>query len=83
MLTAHYGIVLSHMRAAFGTWHYGSPEHFIVQHSRLDIVVHVVDAGYYALMAIAAAGALAHALVRAAEAAAARCARRWREEARW
>ena len=32
MLTAHYGVVMSHLHAAFGTWHFGGPEYFIAQH---------------------------------------------------
>jgi hypothetical protein len=71
VLTAHYGIVLSHLRAAFGTWHYGGPEYFIVQHERLDVVVQVVDAGYYVLMAVDGPAPLARALAATHEAAAA------------
>ncbi len=52
VLTAHYGIVMAHLHAAFGTWHYGGPEFFIAQHRELEVVVHSVDAGYYALMAL-------------------------------
>ncbi len=62
VLTAHYGIILSHLRAAFGVWHHGSPEHFIVQHAQLEVVVHVVDAGYFAVMAIEPPAPLAMAL---------------------
>lgn len=51
VLTAHYGIVLGHLTAAFGTWHYGGPEYFIAQHNKLEVVVHAVHAGYYALLA--------------------------------
>lgn len=51
VITAHYGIVLSQMNACFGTWHYGFPEYFIAQHKRLEVVVHAVEGGYYALMA--------------------------------
>lgn len=51
VLTAHYGIVLSQLVSIFGIWHYGGPEYFIAQHSKLDIVVHAVDAGYFALLA--------------------------------
>jgi hypothetical protein len=51
VLTAHYGVVLAQLTAAFGTWHFGGPEYFIAQHHKLDIVVHAVDAGYYALFA--------------------------------
>jgi hypothetical protein len=52
ILTAHYGIVMAHLHAAFGTWHFGGPEYFIAQHRKLHIVVCAVDAGYYALMAL-------------------------------
>ena len=51
VITAHYGIVLSLLNSCFGTWHFGFPEYFIAQHNRLEVVVHAVDAGYYALMA--------------------------------
>jgi hypothetical protein len=69
LVTAHYGIVLSQLHAAFGTWHFGGPEYFIAQHALLDIVVHAVDGGYYALMAVAEPAPLARALVRLREAA--------------
>lgn len=52
VLTAHYGVVLSQLHAAFGTWHFGGPEFFIAQHAALDVVVHTVDHGYFALIAI-------------------------------
>jgi len=51
VLTAHYGVVLSQLTAAFGTMHFGGPEYFIAQHKSIEIVVHTVDAGYYALLA--------------------------------
>jgi hypothetical protein len=53
VLTATYGVVLSQLHAAFGTWHFGGPEYFIAQHSSLDVVVHSVAHGYYALLAVA------------------------------
>ena len=52
ILTAHYGVVLVQLHGAFGTWHYGGPEYFIAQHQRLDVVVHSVAHGYYALLAV-------------------------------
>ena len=52
VLTAHYGVVMAHLNAAFGTWHFGGPEYFIAQHRKLQIVVCAVEAGYYALMAV-------------------------------
>lgn len=54
ILTAHYGVVLAQLHAAFGTWHYGGPEYFIAQHRSLDVLVHAVSEGYYALLAITA-----------------------------
>ena len=80
-MTAHYGIVLGHLTAAFGTWHYGGPEYFIAQHNRLEVVVHAVDAGYYALLAFHKPSNLVLALDRL-RAAATSCARRWREPPR-
>jgi len=52
VLTAHYGVVLAHLHSCFGTWHYGGPEYFIAQHARLDVVVHAVAHGYFALLAL-------------------------------
>jgi hypothetical protein len=69
LLTAHYGVVLAQLHAAFGTWHFGGPEYFIAQHAVLDIVVHAVDGGYYALLAVNEPAPLAHALNNLREAA--------------
>lgn len=62
LLTAHYGIVLGQLHAAFGTWHFGGPEYFIARHAVLAVVVHAVDGGYYALLAVTEPGPLGHAL---------------------
>jgi hypothetical protein len=70
VLTAHYGVVMAHLNACFGTWHFGGPEYFIAQHAKLQIVVHAVDAGYYALMALKEPANLGVALSRLAAAAA-------------
>ena len=51
VLTAHYGVVLAQLTSAFGTLHFGGPEYFIAQHQSLEVIVHAVDAGYYALLA--------------------------------
>jgi hypothetical protein len=51
VLTAHYGVVLAQLTAAFGTLHFGGPEYFIAQHEAIEVVVHTVDSGYYALLA--------------------------------
>jgi predicted regulator of Ras-like GTPase activity (Roadblock/LC7/MglB family) len=52
LLTAHYGVILGHLEAALGTWHFGSTEYFVVYNQKLSVVVHTVDAGYFALLAI-------------------------------
>ncbi len=62
VLTAHYGIVMAHITSCFDTWHYGGPEYFIAQHGKLDIVVHYIEDGYFALMALTKPANLAHAL---------------------
>jgi predicted regulator of Ras-like GTPase activity (Roadblock/LC7/MglB family) len=51
VITAHYGVVLAQLSAAFGTWHFGGPEYFFALHNQLDVIVHSVDGGYYALIA--------------------------------
>jgi hypothetical protein len=62
ILTAHYGIVLRQLHNAFGTWHFGGPEYFIARHQSLEVVVHVVDGAYYALLAFAGPAPLGIAL---------------------
>jgi len=52
ILTAHYGVVLANLEAVFNTWHFGGPEYFVVEHTRLDVLVHAVEDGYYALLAV-------------------------------
>jgi hypothetical protein len=52
ILTAHYGVILAHLHAAFGIWHFGGPEYFVAQHQHVGIVVHALDGGYYALLAL-------------------------------
>jgi hypothetical protein len=52
ILTAHYGVLLAQVRAVFGIWHFGGLEYFIAQHKSLGIIVHAVEGGYYALIAI-------------------------------
>jgi hypothetical protein len=53
VLTAHYGVILAVLDAWLGTRHFGGPEYFIAQHRKVDIVVHAVHGGYYALIAVA------------------------------
>jgi hypothetical protein len=51
VITAHYGVILSQLSSMYGMWHFGLPEYFVAQHEKLDVFVHAVDAGYYALLA--------------------------------
>jgi hypothetical protein len=53
ILTAHYGVILAHLHAAFGIWHFGGPEFFVAQHAKFGIVVHALEGGYFALLAVA------------------------------
>jgi hypothetical protein len=52
ILTAHYGVVLSTLNAAFSIWHFGGPQFFVVEHSKVDVLVQPVAEGYFALMAV-------------------------------
>jgi hypothetical protein len=70
VLTAQFGVVLSLLHAWLGTRHFGGPEYFIAQHANLDVIVHTIPGGYYALIAISKpTPPLAFALVRLREAA--------------
>jgi len=69
LLTAHYGVLLAHVQSALHTFHYGEAEFVILSHTRLDILVHSVAEGYFALMAVhrpSALGIALHELTRAA-----------------
>ena len=52
ILTAHYGVVMANLEAAFNTWHFGGPQYFVCEHTRVDVLVHAVEDGYYALLAV-------------------------------
>jgi hypothetical protein len=52
ILTAYYGVVLANLESAFNSLHFGGPEYFVVEHSRVDVLVHAVSDGYYALLAV-------------------------------
>jgi predicted regulator of Ras-like GTPase activity (Roadblock/LC7/MglB family) len=52
LVTAHYGIVLGHVQSALRTFHYGEAEFVLMTHGQLDILMHAVAEGYYALLAV-------------------------------
>jgi predicted regulator of Ras-like GTPase activity (Roadblock/LC7/MglB family) len=62
LLTAHYGVILGHLEAALGTLHFGGTEYFVVTNQKLAVIVHTVDAGYFALLAVSPRVPLAIAL---------------------
>jgi hypothetical protein len=62
LITAHYGVVLSHVQAALHTCHYGEADIVLIENAELDIIVYPVDEGYYALMALTAPAPLAIAM---------------------
>lgn len=52
VMTAHFGVVLAQLVAAFGTLHHGDFEAYLARYHGLDVVACVVDDGYYALVAM-------------------------------
>ncbi len=51
VLVAHYGVVLSNLGGLFSIWHFGEPQFFIAQHTKVEVLVHAVEGGYFALLA--------------------------------
>ena len=71
LITAHYGVVLKHVQAALHTCHYGEAKMVMIEHADMEILVHNVLEGYYAIMAVRAPAPLALAMNQLSEAAAA------------
>lgn len=69
ILTAHFGVLLANLEAALNTKHFGGAEYFVVENSLVDVVVHTVEGGYFALIAIERPSCLATALGAIGEAA--------------
>lgn len=70
ILTAHYGVILANLEALLDTQHFGGTQYFVVENSQLDIVVHAVDDGYYAMLAVPTPAPLGSAIGALREAAA-------------
>jgi predicted regulator of Ras-like GTPase activity (Roadblock/LC7/MglB family) len=62
LLTAHYGVVLAQVQAALQTCHYGEANLVMLEHADMDILVHAVQEGYYALLALSRPAPLAQAI---------------------
>lgn len=69
LITAHYGVVLRHVQAALNTCHYGEANVVVIEHAELEILVHAVGEGYFALLAVTAPAPLALAMDALGEAA--------------
>ena len=69
VLTAHYGVILANLEALLATHHFGGARHFVVHNRTLDVVVHTVADGYYALLAATPGSPLGRALTSVAGAA--------------
>ncbi len=69
ILTAHFGVVLASLEAALNTKHFGGAQYFVVENSMVDVVVHTVEGGYFALLAMERPSCLATALGAISEAA--------------
>ncbi len=52
LLTAHYGVVFAHVQSALNTCHYGEANLIMIEHAELDVLVHAVEEGYYAIIAL-------------------------------
>lgn len=62
ILTAHYGVILANLEALLNTQHFGGAQYFVVENRLVDIVVHTVDDGYYAMLAVHTPAPLATAI---------------------
>lgn len=62
IFTAHYGVLMAHIQAALTTCHFGEAQLVMLEHTDLNILVHAVDEGYYALMAVGSPAPLALAI---------------------
>lgn len=52
ILTAHYGVIFSHIRDALGTLHYGESKSIHITNRQSHIFMRPVSDGYYALLAV-------------------------------
>lgn len=62
ILTAHFGVLLASLESALNTKHFGGAQYFVVENSQVDVVVHTVEGGYFALIAMERPSCLATAL---------------------
>lgn len=52
LLTAHFGILVSHIRSALHTFHFGDVQFLYLAYGELDLVIQIVDEHYFALIAL-------------------------------
>ena len=52
LLTAHFGILVSHVRRSLHTFHFGDVEFLHFGYAKYDLAVQLVDGDYYVLLAL-------------------------------
>jgi hypothetical protein len=52
LITAHFGIVIDHIRRALHTFHFGDIEFIQLCYDELELLIQIVDGQYYVLMAL-------------------------------
>ena len=62
LLAAHYGIILNHVQQLLKLFHFGSAVEIMLEHERMDLLVHAVGHGYYVVLAVQAGAHLGVAL---------------------
>lgn len=53
LVTAHFGIVVDHVRRALHTFHFGDIEFIHLCYAKLELLIQMVEAQYYVLLALA------------------------------
>ena len=53
LLTAHFGIIVSHVRHALHTFHFGDIQFIYLTYDAIDIAIQVVEHEYYVILALA------------------------------
>ena len=53
LLTAHFGVVINHIRSALHTFHFGDIKLLQFRYRTLDLIIQLVEGDYYVILAIA------------------------------
>ena len=52
LLTAHFGVVVNHIRSAMHTFHFGDIEFVHLSYADLELAIQIIDRDYYVLLAL-------------------------------